>query len=471
MSTSHPGDPRVLVVDDEVAARSGLAELLRDEGFAVRTAGDGFKALGVVEEWTPDVVVTDVQMPGMSGIELLSKLRERVPGVGLVVMTAYASVDNAVTAMHEGADDYLAKPLHFPELLIVVRRVLERCELHRENDRLREALHDGIADHVGWVGHSKSSRSLMELVGQVAHSDASVLLLGESGTGKALVARALHKAGSRSEGPFVSVSCAAMQDERLERDFFGGEGAPGRLGGARGGTLFLEDVAALSSTAQAHLLQLLRQPRVPGGEFDVRVIVATDHDLHSDLAAGNFREDLFYQLNVITLRVPTLRERRDDVALLAMYFLRRYAAKSRKDIRGLSDRALGVLLGSDWPGNVRQLEGAIQHAVVLCQGREITPKDLPRDLLGPSEGRSEAPPIPGASMEEIERYAIITTLEHVGGSTRRAAEMLGISTRKIQYRLAEYRDRGPSGTPAVAAASRTDGSATSATSMPAEASK
>lgn len=448
----------MLVVDDEVAARSGLAELLRDEGFCVRTAGDGFKALGVIEEWTPDVVITDVQMPGMSGIELLGKVRERVPGVGLVVITAYASVENAVTAMHEGADDYLTKPLHFPQLLLVVRRVLERRELHRENDRLRQALHDGIADEVGWVGHSKSSRELMELVGQVAQSDASVLLLGESGTGKALVARALHQAGSRSNGPFVGISCAAMKEERLEHELFGRDGEPGRLAKAQGGTLFLEDIAALPSTAQAQLLQLLRQPRAPRGEFDIRVIVATDHDLHTDLEAGTFREDLFYQLNVIRLRVPTLRERRDDIALLAMYFLRRNAAKSRKDIRGLSDRALGVLLGCDWPGNVRQLEGAIQHAVVLCQGREITPKDLPRELFGPSKGRSEAPPIPGASMEEIERYAILTTLEHVGGSTRRAAEMLGISTRKIQYRLAEYRERGPSGTPAIASSS-TNGAA------------
>ena len=468
MAQTEDNQTRILVVDDEAAARSALSELLRDEGYVVHTAGDGFKALGQLDEWSPDVVVTDVQMPGMSGIELMEKIRERVPGVGVVVMTAFGSVENAVAAMQAGADDYLTKPVHFPELLLILERLLERRALAQENERLRVVLEGGDANDVGWVGSSKPARELMSLVKQVAGSDASVLVLGESGTGKELVARAVHRWSRRREGPFVVVPCAAMTDEMLEAELFGdGEGSDrkGRIGEASGGTLFLDDVAEIPLPAQVRLLNYLQEQqasvdeasgaspeasKASGGALDVRVIAATGIDLHREVLAGRFREDLYYRLNVITLRVPTLRERREDIPLLASHFLKRYAAKNHKYIRGFSDRALGVLLGFDWPGNVRQLESAIERAVVLCQTREVEPKDLPRELMQPQRASDEAPKIPGATMAEIERYAILKTLEHVGGSTRRAAEILGISTRKIQYRLNEYRERDPSGVPAVA---------------------
>ncbi|MCX4246608.1 sigma-54-dependent transcriptional regulator [Paraliomyxa miuraensis] len=450
MANTDNSDTKILVVDDEAAARAALSELLRDEGYVVHTAGDGFKALGQLEDWTPDVVVTDVQMPGMSGIELMEKIRERVPNVGVVVMTAFGSVENAVAAMQAGADDYLTKPVHFPELMLILERLLERRALAQENARLRDVLGGGDANEVGWVGSSKPARELMSLVRQVASSDASVLVLGESGTGKELVARAVHHFGARREGPFVAVPCAAITDDLLEAELFGdGKERRGRLAEASGGTLFLDDVAEIPLPAQARLLGHLQEQQASARALDVRVIAASGVDLHREVHAGRLREDLYYRLNVITLRVPTLRERREDIPLLASHFLKRHAAKNHKYIRGFSDRALGVLLGFDWPGNVRQLEAAIERAVVLCQGREVEPKDLSRELMQPQRASDEAPKIPGATMAELERYAILKTLEHVGGSTRRAAEILGISTRKIQYRLNEYRDRDPSGVPAV----------------------
>jgi DNA-binding NtrC family response regulator len=450
MAQSDNSEIKILVVDDEAAARAALAELLRDEGYVVHTAGDGFKALGQLEEWAPDVVVTDVQMPGMSGIELMEKVRERMPAVGVVVMTAFGSVENAVAAMQAGADDYLTKPVHFPELLLILERLLESRALRQENEHLRDALRGSDSNEVGWVGSSKPARELMSLVKQVAGSEAPVLVIGESGTGKELVARAVHHWSARRDAPFVAVPCAALAPQLLETELFGDDGAhKGRFAEAVGGTLFLDDVSEISLPTQVRLLGLMQEQQAKG-DLAVRVIATTGVDLHREVLAGRFREDLYYRLNVITLRAPTLRERREDVPLLASHFLKRHAAKNHKYIRGFSDRALGVLLGFDWPGNVRQLEAAIERAVVLCQGREIEPKDLPRELMQPQRASDEAPRIPGATMAEIERYAILKTLEHVGGSTRRAAEILGISTRKIQYRLNEYRERDPSGVPVVA---------------------
>jgi DNA-binding NtrC family response regulator len=450
MAQSDNSEIKILVVDDEAAARAALSELLRDEGYTVHTAGDGFKALGQLEEWAPDVVVTDVQMPGMSGIELMEKVRERMPSVGVVVMTAFGSVENAVAAMQAGADDYLTKPVHFPELVLILERLLDSRALRQENERLRDALRGSDSNEVGWVGSSKPARELMSLVKQVAGSEAPVLVIGESGTGKELVARAVHHWSTRRAAPFVAVPCAALTPQLLETELFGDDGdRKGRFAEAVGGTLFLDDVSDIPVPTQVRLLGLMQEQQAKG-DLAVRVIATTEVDLHREVLAGRFREDLYYRLNVITLRAPTLRERREDVPLLASHFLKRHAAKNHKYIRGFSDRALGVLLGFDWPGNVRQLEAAIERAVVLCQGREIEPKDLPRELMQPQRASDETPRIPGATMAEIERFAILKTLEHVGGSTRRAAEILGISTRKIQYRLNEYRERDPSGVPVVA---------------------
>lgn len=467
MSEESRTEPtRILVVDDESAARSALTELLREEGYQVRSAGDGYKALGQLEDWTPELVITDVKMPGMDGIELMRKIREKYEATGIVVMTAFGSVENAVEAMHQGADDYLTKPVHFPELLIVVRRVLNHYELRRENVRLRHALSEPAKDEeLEWIGQSKASRELMGLVRQVSDSDASVLISGESGTGKETVARALHEWGSRKDGPFVSLHCAALSESVLEAELFGHEegafaGAhgqrDGRIAKAAGGTLFLDEVADIPPAVQVKLLRFLQErkfERIGGDEtqsVDVRIVSATNRDLHAEVQSGRFREDLFYRLNVISLRLPTLRQRREDIPALAMHFLNRYARKNRKNIRGFSDRTLRVLMNFDWPGNIRQLENVVERAVVMCQGIEVEPKHLPRDLMGSARGGDDMPKIPGTSMAELEKFAILKTLEHVRGSTSKAAEILGISPRKIQYRLAEYRDADPSGVPAVA---------------------
>jgi two-component system response regulator HydG len=449
----------ILIVDDEPAARAALVDLLREEGFTVRSAADGFKALGQMDDWTPDLVITDVKMPGMDGIELMAKVRERLEGTAVVVMTAYGSVEHAVSAMQQGADDYLTKPVHFPELLQVVRRVLANDEVRRENARLRATPAAPAGTGLEWIGQSKESRELIALVHQAATTDTPVLIQGEPGTGKEQIARMLHAWSSRSEGPFVVVECAGADPDALERELFGHEAGAfagataardGKLMKAAGGTIVLDDVGEMPHAVQAKLLRVLQEKQLEriGGEetlaVDVRVIATSHRDLLDDVRAARFREDLFYMLDVVHLPIPALAQRREDLPALAMHFLERHAGKCGKEIRGFSDRALRVLVGADWPGNVRQLENCIQRAVVMCQGTEIEPKHLPRDVMAHVRASDEAPPIPGSSMAELERYAILKTLEHVRGSTSKAAEILGISPRKIQYRLAQYRedDRG-----------------------------
>ncbi len=447
MSKPRPHRAEILVVDDESSARTGLVELLRDEGFSVRGAADAFKALGQLDDWTPDLVITDVHMPGMDGIALMQRLRERLGHVGVVVMTAYSTVEKAVEAMRLGADDYLTKPLNIEELLVVVERILEHRKTLRELDRLREALVDS-ADDAGWVGRSKASREIVQLLRQVADSSASVLLVGECGTGKGLAARALHRWSSRSKGAFVTMHCSALDEAALDRELFGIEG---RLAKAEGGTLLLDEVAALPMSIQQKLLRLLQDKEYEpagGGEAvaaDVRLVAATQRDLYEEVRTGRFGEALFYRLNVITVRLPTLQERREDIPLLAIHFLRKHAARNRKDLVGFSDRALEAMQAFDWPGNVRQLENCVEQAVVLCNEYEIEPRHLPREVMKKQRDPHEMPAIPGASMAELERYAILRTLEAVGGSTSRAAKVLGISARTIQYRMSEYREQGQVG--------------------------
>ncbi len=468
MADQQTNMKRVLVVDDEGGARSALTELLREEGYEVRSAGDGFKALGRIDGWIPDVLITDLKMPGMDGIELMEKIREQVEQLPVIVMTAFGSVESAVDAIHQGADDYLTKPLHLGQLLVVLGRVLEHRELKAEADRMRSELEQrgGDTEASGLIGRSKPFRDLIELAEQVADSDASVLITGESGTGKEVVARALHQWSGRSDQPFIALNCAALAEGVLESELFGhAKGAftganaarAGRFKQADGGTLFLDEIAEIPAPIQVKLLRFLQEQKFePVGSnetesVDVRIVAATNKDLHEEVAAGRFREDLFYRLNVINLRMPTLRERREDVPLLATYFLEKYARKNHKTILGFNERALGVLLNSDWPGNIRQLENCIERAVVLCRGQEIEPRHLPRELMLGMRPTDELPQIPGATLRELERFAILKTLEHVGGSTSKAAKILGISPRKIQYRLNEYREQDPSSVPAVAA--------------------
>ncbi len=445
---------RVLVVDDEVNARTALAELLRDEGYDVETAADAFKALGKYASFSPHVVVTDLKMPGMDGIELVKKIRADEDAAAVVVMTAFGAVSTAVTAMRAGAADYLTKPLNFEELLVVLDKVLETGQLRRETRQLRARVRDRVApDNI--VGVAPPMQRVFEIVDQVAPSRATVLISGESGTGKELVANAIHQRSPRSAGPFVKLHCAALAESLLESELFGHEkgsftGAVSRKDGrfslADGGTLFLDEIGEISPTIQVKLLRFLQErefERVGGTQtirVDVRVIAATNRNLPEEVAKGRFREDLFYRLNVVALEMPPLRDRRSDIPALAKFFLDRYARANDKTLDDLSPQALEMLVSHDWPGNVRELENAIERAVVLTAGSSIEVRSLPTTVR-PGQVRVEGMPvIPGAKLAELERYAILETMKATAGSTSKAAELLGISARTIQYRLHEYNE-------------------------------
>jgi DNA-binding NtrC family response regulator len=444
---------RILVVDDEVNARTALSELLRDEGFEVEMAADAFKALGKYEAFDPHVVVTDLKMPGMDGIELVKKIRAHERPAAVVVMTAFGEVQTALDAMRAGAADYLTKPLNFDELLIVLDRVLETAQLQRETRELRSRVRDRVAPS-SIIGSAPVMQAVFEVVDQVAPSRATVLITGESGTGKELVANAIHQRSPRASRPFIKLHCAALAESLLESELFGHEkgaftGAVARRDGrfslADGGTLFLDEIGEISQSIQVKLLRFLQEhefERVGGSQtirVDVRVIAATNRNLAEEVAAGRFREDLFYRLNVVSIEMPPLRDRRSDIPELAKFFLDRYASDNGKSIDGLSSEALDVLVAHDWPGNVRELENAIERAVVLTTGSLIEARALPAHIKKRVQGGdSGVPAIPGATMAELERYAILETLAACGGSTSKAAEMLGISPRTIQYRLHEY---------------------------------
>jgi DNA-binding NtrC family response regulator len=444
---------RILIVDDEANARTALADLLRDEGYTIETAADGFKALPKLEDFSPDLLLTDLRMPGMDGLDLLRKTRDKDPETAAVVMTAHGAVDTAVAAMQQGAADYLTKPINVEELVIVIDRALERRRLRREAGLLRARLSERFRIQ-SIVGSSPPMQKVFETVLQVAPSRASVLVTGESGTGKELIAAAIHEHSPRAAGPFVKLHCAALAETLLESELFGHErgsftGAAARRDGrfqqADGGTLFLDEIGEISGSVQVKLLRFLQErefERVGGNQtikVDVRIVAATNRDLMQRVKDGRFREDLFYRLNVVSIEVPPLRYRPSDIPLLATHFLRKYAAEDGKALTGFSDEALERITRYAWPGNVRELENAIERAVVVCRGAEILESDLaPSVVAGAAASRDGLPTVPGATLAELERYAILRTLEHTGGSTSRAAEMLGISPRKIQYRLREY---------------------------------
>jgi DNA-binding NtrC family response regulator len=454
---------RILVVDDETNARTALSELLRDEGYVVEAAADAFKALGKAADFAPDLVLTDLKMPGMDGLALLARLREDSPDLPVVMMTAFGEVETAVRAMQAGARDYLPKPVNVAELIVVVARELEHRRIRQEAGLLRARLAEKYSFE-SIIGSSAPMQEIFKMVSQIAASRASVLVTGESGTGKELIAAAIHERSPRAKGPFVKLHCAALAESLLESELFGHErgaftGAlarrDGRFSQANHGTLFLDEIGEIAPAVQVKLLRFLQErefERVGGNEtisVDVRVIAATNRDLKQMLAEGKFREDLYYRLNVINLEMPALRDRPSDVPLLASHFLHKYAAENGKELRQFTSDALECLTAYPWPGNVRELENVIERAVVLARSPEITVADLPAQFA-PAKLRPGLQ-IPGATMDEIERYAITKTLESTGGSTGAAAEILNISVRKIQYKLHEYQ-----GVPKAAAESVAD---------------
>jgi two-component system, NtrC family, response regulator HydG len=443
---------RILVVDDEATARNGLAKLLEQEGYSVETAGDGVEALQLAAENPPALIVSDLKMPNMDGMELLKQLREKGIETPTIVATAFGEVSTAVAAMRAGAEDYLTKPIDFDALLLVVERTLAREELKSEAENLRRQLRARDKEGLeGLLGASAAMQRVYQMVRQVAPARATVLITGESGTGKGEVARAVHQLSPRANAPLVSLHCAALAESLLESELFGHEkgaftGAEkrriGRIEQADGGTLFLDEIGEIPLATQIKLLRVLQErcfERVGGNEtikVDVRVVAATNKNLAEEVREHRFREDLYYRLNVVHIDMPPLRQRGNDVVLLAEHFLRRFARENNRRIDGFADAARAKLVAHRWPGNVRELENAIERAVVFTTGELVEADALPFDAAPATiEG---GPRIPGATMAELEKHAILATLEAVGGSTGRAAEMLDISARTIQYRLHEY---------------------------------
>jgi DNA-binding NtrC family response regulator len=446
-----PHRGRILIVDDESNARAALNEILREEGYATETAADGFKALGKLVEFAPDVILTDLKMPGLDGIAFMEKARSAAPGAVFVVMTAFGTISSAVDAMKKGAENYLLKPLDPEALGAIVERAMEKAHLIHETQRLRDRLRERNAfSHI--VSSDPKMQAVLDLVAQIGPSKASVLVTGESGTGKELIAEAIHLASPRARAPFVRLHCSALSESLLESELFGHErgaflGAvarrEGRLQQADGGTLFLDEIGEISLALQVKLLRLLQErtfERVGGSELlkvDVRIIAATDRDLGAEIQKGTFRDDLFYLLGVVTMGLPPLRERRTDIPALVSFFLRRYASENGKKIDTFADDALRTLVEYRWPGNVRELANVVERAVVLAKSARIERHHLPPSVV-PSAERDGFPTIPGCSIADLERYAILTTLEACGGSTSKAATVLGVSPRKIQYKLHEY---------------------------------
>jgi len=434
---------KILVVDDEAIVRESLRDWLIDVGYQVFIAENGPKALEIIEKERLGIVITDLVMPGMDGIEMMERAKEIQPDIEVIIITAYASIPTAIAAMRKGAYDYIEKPFCPERAELLVKKLAQ----HQENLSLRQRLEDRYRFENIITKSSKMQR-MIELIKVVAKSNATVLITGESGTGKELVARAIHSQSHRQSKPFVAVSCAALPESLLESELFGHEkgsftGAYARKKGkfefANGGTLFLDEIGEMSANIQVHLLRVLEEKefsRVGGNEpirVDVRVVSATNRDLRKAIEKGEFREDLYYRLNVVPIELPPLRERKEDIPLLAQHFLNKFALENKKEVSEFSPEATEFLLGYDWPGNVRELENAIERAVILAKDSLITIADLPQENM--SLARST---MPGKNLREVEKEHILDVLGETGGNYSEAARLLGI-TRMTLYKKAIYK--------------------------------
>jgi two-component system NtrC family response regulator len=442
---------RVLVVDDESAQRELVGGFLRKHGFEVSEASDGVAALERFRKEPFDLILADQKMPGLSGLELLAGARAVSPEVAVIVMTAYGTIETAVAAIKSGAADYLTKPLNLDELLHRIGQVRERQRLLRENRELREALQERHRV-AGIIGESGRMQEVLSLVRRVAESDATVLIQGESGTGKELIAKAIHYASPRAGAPLVSVNCAALPETLLESELFGHEkgaftGAvsarKGRFELADGGSLFLDEIGDLPLHLQVKLLRVLQErefERVGSSRpiaIDVRLLAATHRDLEALVRAGRFRDDLYYRVNVVTISLPPLRERREDIPPLLDRFVEKFARQNGKQISGVTREAREALLRYDYPGNVRELENLVERAVVLTRDEVIGLEDLPLSVKETERVVSDGPSLP-AVVEGLERRMIREALARADGVQTRAAEMLGISERVLRYKLKKY---------------------------------
>jgi len=446
----------ILVVDDDQAHRTMLRTLLGGWGYVVEEADDGARAIEKVHEKPYDIVLMDVRMVEVSGLEALPDIKRFNPAIPVIIMTAYSSVETAVEALKKGAYDYLTKPLDFDELRLAIKRAMDHSRLKEENRALKEGLGADF-DTGDIIGRSRVMMELLETVALVAPTEATVLITGESGTGKELIASAIHFNSPRRKNPFIKVNCAAITETLLESELFGHEkgaftGADRRKEGrfrlAHGGTIFLDEISEMSMAMQAKLLRVIQEKEIQrvGGEetlnVDIRVIAATNRDLKEEIEAGRFREDLYYRLNVVTLPVPPLKERREDVPLLAQDFLERFAEKNRKRIKGFTPQAMDRMVRYGWPGNVRELMNAVERGVILCQGEYVSELDFPISVgegLPPTRETPEIEDMPAElSLAEVERTTILKTLESSGGNKSEAARRLGITRRTLHRKLKKY---------------------------------
>ena len=449
--------PKILIVDDEPAARTGLSEMVTDWGYQTQVASNGEEALAIAADFLPDVVISDIYMPKLDGFGLLSKLRELHPDASVILLTGQASIEDAMRAvMEEGAFYYFEKPINTRQLNVVVRRALERSNVRRENTQLRRQLSEhGVFGKL--VGASHAMRQLYTIIEQVSNSAVSVLITGESGTGKDLVAQTIHQLSSRAAYPYIPINCSAIPETLMESELFGHEkgaftGAIARREGcfelANNGTLFLDEIGEMPITLQAKLLRVLedRKLRRLGGSkevsVDVRVLAATNKDPHKAVRDNMLREDLLYRLNVIHMELPALRERRDDIPLLAQHLVDTLRERHSREVRIIAPEVLEIFSRYPWPGNVRELRNVVEHAIVVCDGVRIEKQHLPSQLFDGRTLRDEDSltlplPIP---LDEAERQLILKTLIKTGNNKTRAADLLNISLKTLHNKLKIYRD-------------------------------
>jgi DNA-binding NtrC family response regulator len=447
---------RILVADDEAASRRGLKALLRNAGYEVEEAADGQEALEKASTFLPAVVITDLVMPRLDGLALLSALQGALPWASVIILTGHGSIETAVTAMKQGAYDYLSKPVDIPRLRLLVEKALERGATAREVAALRRQLR-AVWGSGSLIGASQAMQEVYRLIDLAAPTTAPVLIVGESGTGKELVARRLHELSPRSTGAFVAVNCSAIPETLLESEIFGHErgaftGALERRAGcfelAHGGTLLLDEVAEMAPGTQAKFLRILQDGTVRrlGGkselQVDVRVIAATNRDPAEAIRDGKLREDLYYRLNVVTIAITPLRTRRDDIPLLVEAFIQEFNSKYSKRVRSVDEATLRWLVERPWPGNVRELRNAVERAIIVCEGELIGVQHLPAAAAAPPPSRAaggDAVVLPvGTTVDEAERQLIVRTLASVGNNKARAAEVLGISLKTLHNKLHRY---------------------------------
>ena len=443
---------RILIVDDDSYVREATEAILSARNYEVETAPEAKTALQKLDDGDYDLLLSDIRMPGMSGLELLEAARAKAPDIHIIMMTAFGTVEDAVDAMKKGAYDYIQKGTDPSEIEIVVDRALRFQQSERENRRLRSELQDRYS-FGNMIGKAHNMEQVFDLIETVADSRATVLVTGESGTGKELVARALHYNSARHSGPFIRLNCAALPKDLMESELFGHEKGAftgaikqtrGRFEMADGGTLLLDEISEIDPSLQAKLLRVLQErefERIGSTQtikVDVRIVATTNRDLQKEVDEGNFREDLFYRLNVIEMALPSLRERKEDIPALISSFIERFNQENGKAIEAVGDDSLELLSQYNWPGNVRELENYIERSVVVARGPVLEPGDFPAKLTSGPASRQDQGLQVGMTVHEIERQLIMKTLEACRGNRTEAAAMLGISTRTLRNKLHEY---------------------------------